>query len=399
MRRFLRKLNNKILCWTGSLLLIIPSLLNAYWLMPFPGSQEMEMMEFCYSLEKIIFVLRVAGVLFLTGPVLYSFFYGTFKKGIGNVLWCLLIATLYYLTDYVYCAQEMFKEPMVKKFLTGDMSKVPPDNLVIGIENNGQAKAYPINFIGYHHKVQDSVGGKPVLVTYCTMCRTGRIYSPIVNGRYQKFRLVGARHYNAVMEDEDTKTWWYQATGEAAAGPMRGEFLEEIPCEQMALKAWLEKFPNSLILQPDSGFYQEYADLMEYDRRQRTDSDSLWQRKSWVIGIIANDNARAYEWKDVSKQKLINDNVDTVPVLIFLEKDNFSFHAWLRKVNGGEVLFKRDSLENGFNDVSTHSKWNANGVCIDGVYKGQKLTVIQAYQEYWHSWKFFHAGGTRWGYE
>lgn len=98
---------------------------------------------------------------------------------------------------------------MVKKFLSGEDNKVPHENLVIGIENNGEAKVFPLNVIGYHHKVQDSVGGKPVLVTYCTMCRSGRVYSPIVNGKYERFRLVGARHYNAVMEDEDTKTWWY----------------------------------------------------------------------------------------------------------------------------------------------------------------------------------------------
>lgn len=173
---------------------------------------------------------------------------------------------------------------------------------------------------------------------------------------------------------------------------MEGEFLEEIPYQQMTLKAWLEKFPESLILQPDADFSTEYNGLSDYDRRQRADSDSLWQLKSWVICVIANDHARAYEWKDVLKQKIINDRIDTVPVLIFLEKDNFSFHVWSRRVNGGEVLFEKDSLENGFNDVSTHSKWNDNGVCIDGVYKGQKLIAVQAYQEYWHSWKFFHAG-------
>lgn len=396
MKKFLKNFNKKIFWWTGSVFLVVPSLLHAYFLMPFPGSQDKETIELCYYLEKIIPAVRIFGVLFLSGPVLYSFFYGTKVKRIANLLWCLLLVALFYFTDIVFSAKEMFKEPLVKKFLNSSLNKVPIENLVIGIENNGEARAYPLNFIGYHHKVQDSVGGKPVLVTYCTMCRTGRVYNPLVNGKYQQFRLVGARHYNAVIEDNDTKTWWYQATGEAAAGPVKGKFLEEIPFEQMTLQTWLQKFPGSLIMQPDSNFSEEYSDLNNYDRKQRADADSLWQRKSWVAGVVVNEKARAYEWKDVLKHKLINDKVDTVPVLIFLENDSFTFHAWSRNVNGNEIFFIKDSLSNNLLDVSTRSTWNTKGDCIDGFYKGQKLQTVQAYQEYWHSWKHFHAGGTKW---
>jgi|SRR6185436_15353178 len=396
MKGNLKKFNKKALWWTGSLLLIVPAFAYAYFLMPFPGSQDYEALEFSYYLEKMIPAARIPGVLLLAGPVLYSFFYGTLLKRFGNVLWCLLLASLFYFTDFVFNAAEMFKEPSVKKFLNSSLNKVPLENLIIGIENYGEAKAFPVNFIGYHHKVQDSVGGKPVLVTYCTMCRTGRVYSPLVKGKYQQFRLVGARHYNAVIEDNDTRTWWYQATGEAAAGSMKGKFLEQIPFEQMTLKSWLKKHPESLIMQPDSNFSEEYADLKEYDRKPKVEKDSLWQRKSWVIGITVNKNARAYEWKDILKHKLINDKLDGTPLLLFLENDNFSFHSWSRKVNDEEILFEMDSLSNGFKDVQTHSTWNADGSCIEGFYLGKKLQPIQSYQEYWHSWKYFHPEATKW---
>ena len=87
---------------------------------------------------------------------------------------------------------------------------------------NGEAKAYPIQLIGYHHQVMDTVGNEPVIITYCTVCRTGRVYSSSLNGRHESFRLVGMDHFNAVFEDETTKTWWQQATGEAIAGPLKG---------------------------------------------------------------------------------------------------------------------------------------------------------------------------------
>jgi hypothetical protein len=366
--------------------------------MPFPGSQDTETIQLAYSLEKIIPSSQVIGILILAIPVLHSFFYGTFIKRIGNGLWCILIIILHHYTDSVYSAEVMFKEPVVKNFQPGSSNIVSPENIIIGVENNGEEKAYPINYIGYHHKVQDTVGGKPVLITYCTMCRTARIYSPLVNGKYQRFRLVGARHYDAVIEDEETKSWWYQASGEAAAGPLKGKFLEQLPFEQMTLKTWLLKHPNSLIMQPDSNFANDYADLKEYDTKMRADSDSLWQRKSWVIGVAIDGNARAYEWKDVLKQKLINDTLANEPIMIYINSDKNSFNVWSRKINGMKLFFvpANDTLPGHFIETSSQSLWNKTGECSEGSYKGQKLKSIQAYQQYWHSWKHFHPNTSQW---
>ena len=100
--------------------------------------------------------------------------------------------------------------------------------LVIGVVNNGEAKAYPIRFLGYHHQVQDTVGGKPVIVTYCTVCRTGRVFEPMVNGKPEKFRLVGMDHFNAMFEDATTKSWWRQVNGEAITGKLKGQQLPEV---------------------------------------------------------------------------------------------------------------------------------------------------------------------------
>jgi hypothetical protein len=38
-------------------------------------------------------------------------------------------------------------------------------------------KPIPIQLIGYHHQVMDTIGNEPVIITYCTVCRTGRVYS------------------------------------------------------------------------------------------------------------------------------------------------------------------------------------------------------------------------------
>lgn len=43
---------------------------------------------------------------------------------------------------------------------------VRPDDMVIGVVLNGEAVAYPVNQLAYHHVVNDEVGGVPIVATY-----------------------------------------------------------------------------------------------------------------------------------------------------------------------------------------------------------------------------------------
>jgi hypothetical protein len=39
-------------------------------------------------------------------------------------------------------------------------------DLVLGVERNGEAVAYPVRQVAYHHVIMDEVGGVPVVATY-----------------------------------------------------------------------------------------------------------------------------------------------------------------------------------------------------------------------------------------
>ena len=47
-----------------------------------------------------------------------------------------------------------------------DAGFVSEGDMVLAVELNGDAAAYPVRQIAYHHVVQDIIGGIPVLVTY-----------------------------------------------------------------------------------------------------------------------------------------------------------------------------------------------------------------------------------------
>lgn len=379
----------------GILLLLIPAGLYAYFLMPFPGSQDMETMSAAYYLGNVLLPARILGLLLILGPIANTVINGRLWGRIGIAILCVVLVAFTYFTTSVVSAEVIFREPQTKTFVTAERNLVPLNSLVIGVEHNGVARAYPVNFIAYHHKVQDSVGELPVLVTYCTMCRTGRVYSPVIDGIHQQFRLVGARHYNAIIEDESTGSWWYQATGEAAIGPRKGSVLKDIPYEQLTLDTWIEKHPGTLVMQADPAFADVYADLKEYEFTQRVTKDSAgkisdWGPHSWVVGIDLGEAARAYAWRELRQKGIINDTLDGVPILLAVRSDTMSYHAWNRTVDGRALEFTADTAGRGLVDRSTGSLWNWSGECTEGVLKGKKLERIPAHQEYWRSWKQFH---------
>ncbi len=43
---------------------------------------------------------------------------------------------------------------------------VADSDVVLAVDNNGEAVAYPIRLMAYHHLVQDVVGGTPLVATY-----------------------------------------------------------------------------------------------------------------------------------------------------------------------------------------------------------------------------------------
>lgn len=383
----------KLLLVIGILVLFAAEILQVYFIMPFPGSQKSNTLDIAYFLHNNILYIRIAALLLIIFSLSGAFpKWKTWQKIVLIVI-ALLYGFIFYMVNFKFLADKMFYQPKNKSLVAAASNTVANDKLVIGVSLNNQAKAYPIEIIGYHHQVQDTIGGEPVIVTYCTVCRTGRVFSPMVNGKKESFRLVGMDHFNAMFEDNATKSWWRQATGEAVTGKLKGQVLKEIPSQQMTLAAWLRANPNSKVLQPDTLYNEDYEDLAGFDKGtiesslEKRDSAS-WQFKSWIIGIEKDGKSKAYDWNELVSKRVINDSLPQLPVVIALEADTASWHVWNRTVNEQALQFviANDTLR----DVNTNSVWNFDGICIDGPLKGQQLKPVQASQEFWHSWESFH---------
>ncbi len=362
---------------------ILFEIANVYFIMPFPGSQEMNSIGVAYFLHIFSWIFRSVFAL----AIIYSLVKIFSGSKILTTLSLIVLVGIIYETNFVMAAEAMFLQPEKLSLVSTLGNTVDSDRLVLGVVLNNQAKAYPMQYLGYHHQVFDSIAGKPIIVTYCTVCRTGRVFEPRVNGKLETFRLVGMDHFNAMFEDATTKSWWRQATGEAIAGKLKGAFLPEMPSKQMRLKNWFSLYPNTLIMQADAHFKSEYDSMSNYEVGRRngnlTRRDSLsWQKKSWVLGIKSGNNYKAYDWNDLEKKQIISDVFDTKPIVLVLLNDKKTFSA-LERTNENQIFsLVGDSLSDGKYKYSILGESNNA--------EAPRLKNLEAYQEYWHSWQTFH---------
>lgn len=371
----------KKLFYFSILALIVFEALNVYFIMPFPGSQRTDSVETAYFLYSWRWAIRIGfGLLILLGAVSAS------KSSKLHLLGLVPLVAAAYFINFKMSADKMFLEPGQVILKSAAENTVSADRQIIGVITEGEARAYPIQFIAYHHKLQDAIAGKPILVTYCTVCRTGRVFEPVVEGKPATFRLVGMDRFNAMIEDSATGSWWRQANGEAVAGKLKGRELPEIESTQTTLAQWLELYPDSLIMQPDPEFASKYESYAEYENGKGGEltgtNPASWEDKSLVVGIVAGKSAKAFDWNKLKTERIINDDIAGTPVVIVLAQDDKSFFAFERQSKDEIFTIDDNRL------ISGEDEYNLAGKPLNR--GGKTLKRINAYQEFWHSWQTFH---------
>ena len=56
--------------------------------------------------------------------------------------------------------------PMLTAQVAEETGRIFPRDAVIGVQYNGEAKAYPISVMGIHELGNDTIGGKPIAVAW-----------------------------------------------------------------------------------------------------------------------------------------------------------------------------------------------------------------------------------------
>jgi hypothetical protein len=361
-------------------------LAKVYLIMPMPGSQRMNSLDVAYVLHTWRWAFRLVAVLAVLAGIRTAFAVRLRWQWVP-VLAILLAAGAAWTFNFVMAADSMFKQPQHLVLKTRSENRVDESSVVVVAERGGEAKAWPIRFLVYHHQVPDTIGGAPVLVTYCSVCRSGRVFEPLVGGQLETFRLVGMDQFNAMFEDRQTGSWWRQATGSAVTGPLKGTRLSEVTSVQLTLAQFFALHPNGLVMQPDEAFVNDYDTNGRFERGEstgsltRTDRGS-WNDKSWVIGVELAGVSKAYDWNRLKTDRVINDVVGGTPIVVALASDATGFVAFERPNNSDEFGVDGDLLR------GNGRTYDFSGRETSG--SAAPLKRLSASQEFWHSWRSFH---------
>lgn len=352
---------------SGWIMVVFPALALGLTLMPIiPSMQEWDSIRFSYYVYQAQYALVGLGSILMAVGAINAWPSTRWWWRMFMVVMTVIAIGIHVLSRTEASAEEMFNEPLSVVRINADPEGILADTTIyLWVERNGQIAGYPVDLVAHHHKIHDTIGGVPVLVTYCTMCHTGRVFSPIIDGIVESFRLVGANHFNAIFEDNTTGSWWYQATGECVVGPRTGLTFSDIPFTQGTATEMLAvtQSRSVSVFVPDLETGDRYSWSRGYASRVGDTTQAL-ARKSIVIGISVGSNARAYPMHDL----IHNRNGETV----------------LRDtINGTALAFTRPRT---FSSPVTVFKDSVNS----GV-------LLQSYREYWHSWKHFHPTTTVWG--
>ena len=349
-----------------------------------PG--QMHLARFMWSnimlIRVVLIIALIAMVVLASGNARWVMIGGAVPLGLAwfGVFW---------IFEKLWNGRVKFPAITQKVFATATENELDLDLQVIGVDHGGEQKAFPVNMITFHHQIVDQVADLPVWVTYCGLCRSGRVYDSTVDGQALDFKLIGAISFNATFEDNQTGTWWRQETGEAAKGKLAGRVLEDVASEQMTLGNWLEKYPSSLVLQYDPAFTRRYNFINKLHRFEATKPAwHMQETPALVIGVESKGTARGYDWEQLNSRGMVNDDLGGAKIVVTTDPERTSAAAYLRDVDG-EALDLKPS-DNGMIDEQTGSTWNWFGTCLAGKMKGKQLTQLQSYQQYIRSWITFH---------
>lgn len=181
---------------------------------------------------------------------------------------------------------------------------VSPDEIVFGIDYNGQVRAYPQSIMYWHEIVNEEFGGEKVSITYCPL--TGSI----IGYKNRHFGVSGKLYNsNLVLYDRETDSNVPQILGIGIDGPLKGEEFEKVHVRVAKWKDWKAKHPDTLVLSRDLGFDRNYDrnPYPGYDEAYRiwlpvaAESD-LFHTKKFVFGVKYNGDYLAIP-KEEFKQK------------------------------------------------------------------------------------------------
>lgn len=207
------------------------------------------------------------------------------------------------------------------------------DNVVFGIEINGDARAYPKRILAWHEMFVDTIGDTEIAGVYCTLCGTVIPYKTTSNGtRYELGTSGFLYRSNKLMYDKKTQTLWSTVKGEPVVGPLaeKGIVLEHIGMVTTTWGEWKRRHPSTSVLSLDTGYHRDYGEGVAYNAYFSTDqlmfntpfADTRLKNKQEVLALrffAAPKEQLAIDTDFLKKHPLYTNNIGIQKILVLTD--------------------------------------------------------------------------------
>ncbi len=275
-------------------------------------------------------------------------------------------------------------------------------DLVAGAEINGDARAYPFRIIAWHEMVNDTIGGIPVSLAYCTLCGSAILYDGRVGGEVYRFGTSGLLYRsNKLMYDRNTRTLWNQFSGKPAWGALVGQSirLDVFPVVVTSWADWYAQHPDTTVLDINTGFIRNYGSGVAY--REYFNSPDTWfhvpeqdgrlAAKDDVFAVRVGESLTAYPIELLAERVLVSDEVGGRSIVVVATADGEGGRAY----EAGVVEFaSADPLAGTLTDAEGNT-WSISEDALVGP-EGATLPRVGGHNAYWFAIANLTEGGRLW---
>lgn len=283
------------------------------------------------------------------------------------------------------------------------------DERVFGVSVGGSHRAYPVSVLSWHEMLNDEVGGRPVTLSYCTLCGSGILYDAERpdGGRYT-FGTSGLLYRsNKLMFDRETRSLWTNLTGEPVVGRLAGRRprLTVLPMTLTTWEAWRRMHPDTTALAMDRdlrrtairhGFrYRPGA----AEQARRGVSFPVWQRsdrladREEVYTLRVGGRAKAYPLEKVLAEGIVHDELGGTALVLLADRQSGAVRAYER---GARTFVRGESPDELVDD--TGSTWTLTESALlrrPGPREASRpeparLSRLPGHVAFWFGWFGFH---------
>ncbi|MEN8159847.1 MAG: DUF3179 domain-containing protein [Myxococcota bacterium] len=296
----------------------------------------------------------------------------------------------------------------------GDAEWLDDGEPVVGVAVGGEARAYPLRIIDWHELVNDTLGGVPFSLVYCTLCGSAIAYDARTeSGEPRSFLTSGLLHRsNKLMLDRETRTLWNQLTGRPVLGPLAAEEIELalLPAVVTRWGAWRERHPATTVLSLETGHVRPYAPGMPYGGYFQSpgkmfpapETREELRTKERVFGLVHEGAAKAWPLGPLAESRVTNDRIgDAGVVLVALEgrveveaqspdfgRVRYDAGGAVRAYRRGAHEFSLGPDERTLRDANG-AIWRLEEEALTGP-DGARAERLPGTLVYWFAWQAFH---------